>query len=525
MDEDNTWDTPVPIDAAPDVPHFPIDALPGPIGEYVNALAEETQVPADAVASVVLGTMAACVAGKAVINPRGSWEEPLCLYTVTAMDPGNRKSAVFKQATQPLKEVERELKESMAPIIATAFDLKEFKESAAKRLKSSTKQDEYLQAAKEAREVVVPAEPKLLVDDITPERLADIAIDQGGRLAVASAEGGIFDTFAGRYSNGIPNVDVMKKGHAGDSHSVDRMSGQDKSIDSLVITFILAVQPSVLRMFGNGALGKSTGQIERWLYSIPKSFVGYRNLKSKAVPRPVAEAYRETIMRAGRRFAQRDDVLTLTMTPGATEAFESMEEGIEIELRNAGIFGDPRAKGWGSKLLGAIARMAGILHLVLEREGTEVDHDLLLAASKMGDYFTEHALAVFKIMAADEDKYGAQELLDVIEKHELRTFTQRDIMRAARTKFPNAESVQSPISILLDHGWIAEQDVPVPVIGRKPNPRYLTHPVMFGSTPPVTNETGVTEPPGRAMPCADCVVNEVHLPEVLCTICKGKAAA
>ena len=155
MDETINWDTPIPIDAAPDVPRFPIDALPGHIWNYVHALAEETQVPVEAVASVVLGTMAACVAGKAVINPRGSWEEPLCLYTVTAMDPGNRKSAVFKLATKPLKDVEVELQQAMAPVIASAIDLKEFKESAAKRAKNGKNADEYLQLAQAAREVIV----------------------------------------------------------------------------------------------------------------------------------------------------------------------------------------------------------------------------------------------------------------------------------------------------------------------------------------------------------------------------------
>ena len=514
MDETINWDTPIPIDAAPDVPHFPIDALPGHIGNYVHALAEETQVPVDAVASVVLGTMAACVAGKAVISPRGNWEEPLCLYTVTAMDPGSRKSAVFKLATKPLKDVEVELQQAMAPVIASAIDLKEFKESAAKRAKNGKNADEYLQLAQAAREVEVPAEPRLLVDDITPEKLADPAIDQGGRMAVASAEGGIFETFAGRYSNGIPNVDVMKKGHAGDSHSVDRMNGQSKSIDSLVITFILAVQPSVLRMFGNGALGKSTGQLERWMYSIPRSFVGYRNLKSAAVPAAVAEAYRATISSVAHKFARRDDVLRLTMTPDATEAFEAMEEGIEVELRDTGIFGDPRAKGWGSKLLGAIARMAGILHLILEREGTAVDRDLILAAGKMGDYFTEHALAVFKIMAAEEDKHGAEDVIKILKEKDLRTFKTRDLMRASRAKFPNAESTKSPIAILLEHGWIAEGEG-----------CYVSHPQIFG-TPPVTAVTTVTDRGATPWPCGGSgCINTVWPPETLCASCKAKGAA
>src|SRR5699024_5765820 len=142
---------------------------------------------------------------------------------------------------------------------------------------------------------------------------------------------------------------------------------------------------------------------------------------------------------------------------------------------------DPRAKGWGSKLLGAIARMAGILHLILEREGTAVDRDLILAAGKMGDYFTEHALAVFKIMAAEEDNHGAEDVIKILKEKDLRTFKTRDLMRASRAKFPNAESTKSPIAILLEHGWIAEGEG-----------CYVSHPQIFG-TPPVTAVTTVTD--------------------------------
>ena len=44
--------------------------------------------------------------------------------------------------------------------------------------------------------------PRLVADDITPEAAASLLAEQGGRLAIISAEGGIFDIIAGRYSNG-----------------------------------------------------------------------------------------------------------------------------------------------------------------------------------------------------------------------------------------------------------------------------------------------------------------------------------
>jgi hypothetical protein len=77
-------------------------------------------------------------------------------------------------------------------------------------------------AALDAENTHVPALPRLVADDVTPEAAASLLAEQGGRLAVLSAEGGIFATMAGRYSGGVPSLEVFLKGHAGDLLRVDR---------------------------------------------------------------------------------------------------------------------------------------------------------------------------------------------------------------------------------------------------------------------------------------------------------------
>ncbi len=78
-------------------------------------------------------------------------------------------------------------------------------------------------AAVEAVQIVVPPlPPRLIADDVTTEAAASLLAEQGGRLAVLSAEGGIFSTLAGRYSGGVPSLEVFLKGHAGDLLRVDR---------------------------------------------------------------------------------------------------------------------------------------------------------------------------------------------------------------------------------------------------------------------------------------------------------------
>ena len=73
--------------------------------------------------------------------------------------------------------------------------------------------------------------PRLLADDATPEAIATLAAGQGGRLTIAAAEGGIFDIFAGRYTGGVKNLDVLLRGHAGDSYRVDRKGREPEHIE------------------------------------------------------------------------------------------------------------------------------------------------------------------------------------------------------------------------------------------------------------------------------------------------------
>ncbi|GGM73888.1 hypothetical protein GCM10007977_089320 [Dactylosporangium sucinum] len=94
--------------------------------------------------------------------------------------------------------------------------------------------------------ITVPVLPRLVADDVTSEQAASLFAEQGGRLAVLSAEGGIFATLAGRYS-GTPNLEVFLKGHAGDMLRVDRRSRPAEHVVRPALMLGLAVQPEVPR--------------------------------------------------------------------------------------------------------------------------------------------------------------------------------------------------------------------------------------------------------------------------------------
>jgi replicative DNA helicase len=88
------WDAdPTPLTARRLLPPFPVDALPPWLAEQVIAVAEFTQTPLDLPGSLALAALATAAGGRAVLEVRSGWREPLNLYTVVAMAPGSRKSA------------------------------------------------------------------------------------------------------------------------------------------------------------------------------------------------------------------------------------------------------------------------------------------------------------------------------------------------------------------------------------------------------------------------------------------------
>ena len=91
-----------------EVPAFPVEVLPGWLGEYVAAVATATQTPPDLAGMLALAVLATVAAGAVEVEPRPGWREPLCLFVAVGMDAGARKSSVFTALTRPVADFERD---------------------------------------------------------------------------------------------------------------------------------------------------------------------------------------------------------------------------------------------------------------------------------------------------------------------------------------------------------------------------------------------------------------------------------
>jgi hypothetical protein len=487
------------------LPSFPTDLLPDWLRAWVVATAEATQTPPDLAGMLALGMVGAGLAGKFRVQVREGWVEPCNVFVVVALPPGERKSAVFAAAIAPVQAYEAEAQTCMAPVIAQKASEKRVLEERLKHLeKQAAKEDnpnkrerlkqEAAELACELEGFEVPDPPRMYCDDETPESLGQLLALQGGRMLQASAEGTAFEIAKGRYSE-KPNFDVYLKGHSGDSLRVGRVSRGTDVVDAPALSAALAVQPDVIQGLAAEATMRGRGFLARWLYSLPHSAVGRRRVKPPPVPKDVAETYRETMLSIWRLPGEPDGTETLYFSPEADAVMAELELWVEPRLAEGEEL--HYLAGWAQKLAGAVARVAGALHIA-GTEGGTISAATVEKAVRLGkEYLVPHAVAAFGLMGADPRIGDARrivrwlssnrESVKSVKGETLSKVTKRDIHTSVFGGSRRSGDLDQVLKLLEEYGYIRHaQEKEKTGVGRKPSPAYEVNPQICKSAAPFT---------------------------------------
>ena len=214
----------VPLRPSADtLPAFPIHCLPPRLQAYVAAVAEHTQTPVDMAAGVALGVLATCLQGKVRVEGNPGHYEQTSLYVFIVANPGARKSAVIRAMTAVIEDYEQAYNEKLKPQIRKRRQERETLQRQINRLNRQLEQkydsmtELELQHAQDNLADLPTIQPlQIFTDDCTSEMMVKLLKDNGGRMALISAEGGAFDAIIGRYSK-KPNLDVWLKGICADT--------------------------------------------------------------------------------------------------------------------------------------------------------------------------------------------------------------------------------------------------------------------------------------------------------------------
>ncbi|MAL94577.1 MAG: hypothetical protein CME40_05835 [Haliea sp.] len=476
----------------PNLPRIDLACLPGFAGDYARAVAADTETPPELAAGMVLVACATAAARHLRVMVKPGYSEPCNLWAVVALPPGNRKSAVQSAATEPLIDWERDQAAMLEPEIKRIASERKTLEARAKEKRSkAAKERDNGKAAGLAREAAdleaelpdIPIPPQIWTSDATPERLGSLLAEHGECMAWLSSEGGVFDLLQGRYSNGIPNLDLVLKSHSGDAERVDRGSRPPVFLKCPRLSIGLSPQPDVLRGLAAKPGFRGRGLLGRFLYLLPPSPLGYRLLESNPVPRGVRDAYAAGL----RAMLDWEPVLdehgteqprVIRLSDEAYREWFDFARGMEMQMQP----GQPleHFTDWAGKAPGAAARIAGVLHGIKHAHGrpweAQITAETMTEALEIMAVMTRHSLAAMDMMGADPMIASARLVWGWVERGRLSRFTVREAFNALRSTFPRVAMLRDALVVLEERGYLEVLEPPRDGPGRPPSPIVRVRP-------------------------------------------------
>lgn len=479
---------PVSFDDCAPPPILP-DMLPGILRAFPLALAEAIQIPYELALINALGAVAVAAQRKFRVMVKPGYAEPINLYALCALPPGERKSSTVEACKRPLVEWQASKRQEMRDEIRDAESERKTMEKAieAKRAKAAAVTDEgrrdMIEEIKRMERALpeVPVPPRLLADDATPEALAALLERQDERIGMLEAEGGFFDTLAGRYSSGVPNLDLILKGWCGEPAQVDRKGRDAIFLKSPLITLVISPQPEIVQGLASRPGFRGRGLVGRFLYVLPQSRLGGRAIETSPVPTGLVNSWRATLFRLlETSWATGEDGEKtghgIGLAAEALDLWKQFATIVEAGLLPGGTF--EYMSDWGGKFPGQAIRLAGLIHVATSPDPlSPISRQTMSAALSVAAILADHAKTAYGLMGSDPSQECAKAILRWIERDRVDAFTARDALQKVKGRFPTMEKVNPGLTILEERGFIfGESSDQRKGPGRKPSASYTVNP-------------------------------------------------
>lgn len=467
--KDEDWIAPSPIgDETAKLPDFPVHTLPDPLSRFVWECAAQFEVPEDLPAFVVLSLLSYAFGPKISVEAwPGYVEDPCVLYLVIGMAVGETKTPTYKACMAPfygfLEQINQNRRKYDVQIEATESIIETRKKELKNKPNDPIVQDSLVRAMSELDKLKEERPGDPIAEDITSEKLGIKVAENNGAMLVTSDEGDLFEIINGKYSSGVPTLGIFLKGNSGAFYTVDRVSRSSLIIKRLCLTLMQVVQPSVIRGMARREENKDKGFLARFMYSLPKSLVGFRQFDTQPISNITNARYYDWMLSAlatpwGTEGPDKKKVpYRLRLSPEASECFRAVKIKIERQLRNKGSMYS--VVDWGNKSGGYFLRLAGLLHCC-HHNGKKfweipISLETFQSALEIGRYATQHTKAAYELMGAEttDETQDATEILEWAKQRTEPTFTKRDVTNSLRKRL-KGDRISKALAALEEHGYI-----------------------------------------------------------------------
>ncbi|MCA1653677.1 MAG: DUF3987 domain-containing protein [Sphingomicrobium sp.] len=464
----------------------------GPAWGLLADMAQGAGSPVDYVAVGYLSVVASLIGGKRKVKPYADadWTEPCILWTGLVGDPSSNKSPALDRATNPLRDMEKDH-------ASTHGDLINHWRADCERSKVEwgTFQGLVKEAAKDglptppmpegAAEPKQPQRRRLLVQDSTPEKLAEILSgNPSGTLHLRDELAGWLTSFD-RYTPG--GREFWLEAYGGRPFVIDRKGNPEPTMVPFNgVSVVGGIQPEKLAdaLFGKGK--PDDGLVARFLWTWPDRCDYQR-------PRRVTDhAALESIYRRlddlawGVGHDGRQVAVTLTLDPAAADVFEQFERA----NRDAGDEAGGLFKSFCGKLPGMVLRLALVAELAgwAYRGGPEPQSisakTIAAVAEFVDEYAKPMALRVFGDAVLPLVERHAATLARLIVKHKLKKVNARDLKRTPfKQHLPGmreAEPLNEALAFLVEADWLKVAGTRAGEAAGRQSSDYIVNPAVIG---------------------------------------------
>ncbi len=462
MNTEKPWAIPTPLRPnGTNLLPFPVNALPPILREMAQAIAVTTSTDAAMAGTAMISAVSYCFTGVYRMTGKCDHTESLVLDALTVAEPSFKKSPIISIVKKPYVTFAHDWNELHKQDIFKAQAERKILES---RLTSLEKQDnatddEIAELQTQLSNTPASNFRRIVVDDITPESLVN-QLEQNGTLLMISDEAGMLGNFSGRYSNNIPNLDLLLKSWNGESYISDRATRDCIILKRPYMSVCLVCQPYVFDSMISNTAFRGSGLVARFVYCFPKSNIGSRRYDTQSVPENMADNYKKLVYKLlNKKFSFHQENELFIHFDGTTyqEFVDYYNHHIEPKLLTDMAF----CKDWGGKYHGLILRLCGIIHCVkcvlndCDPAENPVSIDTFCNAVEIGEYFRQQAIYAYSLGDTDFATVKAERVLNKIRSRHITQIRQNDLHHLCRcTLFKNAQDFNETVDMLEEYGYL-----------------------------------------------------------------------
>ena len=484
LNRNNLFDEIIPITDAKYL-DYPINAFEGVewIKNYVEELAIQTQVDVAMTTSVLFALMGTCLQNKFIVETTKQFKVPLMAFTMLIAESGERKSTVMspflklitnyqikynndnrtkiEQNKAEFKLLNKQIEELEKTISKGNFKTKE-----GSSFKSPIELEQYLKnklktLIDERTEFVHLREKKLYCDDVTQEKMGVIMAENEGSTSIYSAEGGIANKWSGKKYNGnCADIDIVNKAYSGETITVDRLGRESFNIPHTALSIGLALQSNVLSNFISNEEFKKQGLTARFIYTYPKSSIGYRSFKSENIKEITQIKFNKNIEKLLKLpYPEHKDIATLRYTQDAEKIAEELFDWTEKKNKKKEF---EYMQEWFNRYNEHVHKIAGFLHIAKHIDClgenasnpfvTEIDADTIKQAIVLGKYYLNTAINIFKDGSDSGTYSNCKYLISKLKELKITEITKTEL--GGKCRKLNREEINEALSILEEHNYI-----------------------------------------------------------------------